>query len=363
MSSQDDFSPRTKRIVALRASHLCSFVGCQLPTAASSDESPVAVTMLGKAAHILGARRGSRRHFETMTSEQRSDISNAIWLCANHADLIDRDEATYTGDVLRDMKRSHEADRAARQRNAPLTGKSVDNLITIGPDVVLVGHFLGVESSAWVVHLQNFVEGDLHTLLRYVERYERAAAVDRYILVNSLGDGRVLKDSPSVNRRETGGYIVRCPVHPRADRSSGRFCVVGCSRSHGRKRFDRSRLRRRVACPRRSKRACRTKGVKVRSIRISRLAEYYRLLSESPFFAQLLKLELIRQAAIPYFDPIMKRNYTPLQCVERVFSIEVLAEAPANNWLPIRVDLTSKVWADGNTIYPSATAFGNSAAR
>ena len=36
------------------------------------------------------------------------------------------------------------------------------------------------------------------------------------------------------------------------------------------------------------------------------------------------------------------RRYTPLQCVERVFGITILATAPTKNWLPIRVDLDVK---------------------
>src|SRR5271155_2548737 len=74
----------------------------------------------------------------------------------------------------------------------------------------------------------------------------------------------------------------------------------------------------------------------------TRFAEYYKLLSASPWFGHFLKLEVIRQAAIPYRDIIMNRQYTPLQCVERVFGIDILAPAPTNNWLPIRVDLDVK---------------------
>jgi hypothetical protein len=74
----------------------------------------------------------------------------------------------------------------------------------------------------------------------------------------------------------------------------------------------------------------------------TRFAEYYRLLSGSPWFERFLKLEVIRQAAIPYIDIINNRQSTPLQCVERVFGIELLADAPTNNWLPIRVDLDVK---------------------
>jgi hypothetical protein len=74
----------------------------------------------------------------------------------------------------------------------------------------------------------------------------------------------------------------------------------------------------------------------------TRFAEYYRLLSGSPWFEHFLKLEVIRQAAIPYIDTTMNRQYTPLLCVERVFGIAILADTPTKSWLPIRVDLDVK---------------------
>src|SRR5208337_2388743 len=111
MSHRDEFSPKTKRALQLRAGHLCSFRGCLQPTAGPSHESPEAVNMTGRAAHIHGTASGpgSRRYLTSMTPKERKDFSNAIWLCAYHADLIDNDEATYTADDLRAMKREHEA--------------------------------------------------------------------------------------------------------------------------------------------------------------------------------------------------------------------------------------------------------------
>ncbi len=70
-----------------------------------------------------------------------------------------------------------------------------------------------------------------------------------------------------------------------------------------------------------------------------RFAEYFSALRSSPWFRQLLKLEMVRQASIPYHDVILKRQYTPLQCVERVWDVQMLSEFPSSNRLPIRVDL------------------------
>lgn len=220
MSNRDEFSEDTKRKVALRASHRCSFPGCSQITAGPSDESSAAVNMIGQAAHIHAAAPGpgARRYLASMSREERSHITNAIWLCATHADLIDRDEVTYTADVLRTMKSEHEANCAARQRSAILAGESIPDLIAIGPDIVFVGEFLGIDNDEWSFHLRSFVDGDVHTLIAFTERYDQTAAIDRYVLVNFLGDGRALKGRPSMTRENTGGYIIRCPVLPSAGR-------------------------------------------------------------------------------------------------------------------------------------------------
>lgn len=151
--------------------------------------------MIGKAAHIHAAASGpgARRYLASMTREQRTDITNAIWLCATHADLIDRDEVTYTADVLRTMKAEHEAKCAERQRHALSSGEPSPDLIAIGPNIVFVGTFLGVENEVWSFHLKSFFDGDVHTLITFADHYDQTTTNDRYILVNELGDGRALR--------------------------------------------------------------------------------------------------------------------------------------------------------------------------
>ncbi|WP_338692444.1 hypothetical protein V5279_40840 [Bradyrhizobium sp. 26S5] len=62
------------------------------------------MTNTGVAAHITAASPGGARYDETLTPEQRSDITNGIWLCQTHAKLVDDDDLTYTPAVLRDWK-------------------------------------------------------------------------------------------------------------------------------------------------------------------------------------------------------------------------------------------------------------------
>lgn len=71
--------------------------GCDAParTAASRPRvrtPPRAATNAGVAAHITAASPGGARYDAALTPEARADIGNGIWLCQNHARLIDNDE-------------------------------------------------------------------------------------------------------------------------------------------------------------------------------------------------------------------------------------------------------------------------------
>jgi hypothetical protein len=66
--------------------------------------------------------------------------------------------------------------------------------------------------------------------------------------------------------------------------------------------------------------------------------EYFESFKGSPWLALLLTLDIVRQAAIPYTDSSLKKQYTPLRCVARVHSLELLSETPKDTRLPVRVD-------------------------
>lgn len=68
------------------------------------------------------------------------------------------------------------------------------------------------------------------------------------------------------------------------------------------------------------------------------------------------KMELIRLAAIPYHDEVVGLKYTLLQCINRVFCVEVLDDTPHDNWLGIRVDQDVEglgVWQCDTMVYIS----------
>lgn len=110
MSRRDDFTKKTIDLLARRAGGKCSM--CFAPTWGPNDK-PFSVTNIGQAAHISAAAEGGPRYVASMTPEQRTSISNGLWLCSNCHDQIDRNVETYTIQKLKQIKK--EAEKKARK--------------------------------------------------------------------------------------------------------------------------------------------------------------------------------------------------------------------------------------------------------
>src|SRR3989304_2919121 len=102
-SRRDDFTEATKRILAARVGHHCSNPTCRRHTSGPSDD-PKGKVNVGEAAHITGASPGGPRYDPNLLPEERSAPGNGVWLCANCATMVDRDEGRYTPAVLHGWK-------------------------------------------------------------------------------------------------------------------------------------------------------------------------------------------------------------------------------------------------------------------
>ena len=101
---RDDFTKKTKELLAHRAAYRCSKPDCGVPTrgAASDDKGTINI---GVAAHITAASSEGPRYDPSLTSEERKDHSNGIWLCENHGKLVDSDKYHFTVEELFSWKR------------------------------------------------------------------------------------------------------------------------------------------------------------------------------------------------------------------------------------------------------------------
>lgn len=105
----DDFPENVKKTVAGRAGHRCSFPFCGQLTSGPAQLDETKSINNGCAAHITAASPGGARYDESMSSEERRSISNAIWMCRHHGDLIDKEYDAYTVEQIKEWKRAAES--------------------------------------------------------------------------------------------------------------------------------------------------------------------------------------------------------------------------------------------------------------
>ena len=301
----------------------------------------MAYASVGVAAHIAAAAPGGRRYDPTMTPEERAAIGNAIWMCANHGTLIDRDEATYTRPEITAWRVEHEA-RIKRElelgKGIASAPQSHQDLIALGPNVIALGELTGAQGSAWRLRLDHFVVGDTAALTKLGEDFGTLRPTDRFVLINTEGDGRAIS-SPLTWRRDNGVVAVELQVAPRFPRIKADDLGTDIKLVDG-------DLSNEVVS-----------GLDLLPQRLevvmsmmngqewiggdfgSRVSEYFALYGGTPWFSRMLKLEAIRLAAIPHHDSMLKTDYTHFQCVERVLELDLLAAHPDNERLSIRVKL------------------------
>jgi hypothetical protein len=109
------FTKPTKSIVAGRCAFRCSFPGCDKPTIGPGSRSNQ-TALTGKVAHIFSASPGGPRGQGGLTEDQLRSAENAIWLCSDHATLIDTNRGEkFPPELLLSYKSLQEA-RVAREQ-------------------------------------------------------------------------------------------------------------------------------------------------------------------------------------------------------------------------------------------------------
>ncbi|MCD6543269.1 MAG: hypothetical protein J7K34_02045 [Flavobacteriaceae bacterium] len=101
--NRDNFTAKTVDILAKRVGYLCSNPDCQKSTVGPNTAKDKA-TIVGVAAHITAASPRGPRYDGNLTTEQRKDIDNGIWLCVNCSTIIDKDPDAFPIKMLNDWK-------------------------------------------------------------------------------------------------------------------------------------------------------------------------------------------------------------------------------------------------------------------
>jgi hypothetical protein len=143
MAIDDSFSRQTVEQLAKRAGHHCSNPECGASTIGASKSDPKKSVNVGVASHITAKAPGGPRYDANMTSDQRREITNGIWLCQNCAHYIDTNNgADHSVAQLRSWKQKHEENISASIGKAALAEMSelAGNINAAG-----IGNITGVD--------------------------------------------------------------------------------------------------------------------------------------------------------------------------------------------------------------------------
>ena len=147
-TNRDDFNAKTIETLAKRVTYICSNPDCgKITVGPNSDKNKS--TNVGVAAHIKAAAPKGKRYDPTMTSAERSDISNGIWLCQSCSKLIDTDENKYTVELLKSWK---EIAERKSERGISSDGKIDTDIFEIAIDDILTEELeINIDSDSTVL--------------------------------------------------------------------------------------------------------------------------------------------------------------------------------------------------------------------
>lgn len=96
---------KARKILWARSGNCCAICQRELVIAASSSDKE---SIAGEECHIVSGKVGGPRYDSDFPSEQTDAYDNLILLCRVHHKMVDDQSATYTADILRQMKVDHE---------------------------------------------------------------------------------------------------------------------------------------------------------------------------------------------------------------------------------------------------------------
>lgn len=362
--NRDDFSTKTKQALAARANFRCSFAGCIQITCGPSHESSSAVNNTGVASHIYAAAPGGRRYKSDMTSEERSDITNGIWLCATHSVMIDRDEVTFTPDMLFQMKKDHESRIQYEHSKLPEETETNSELFRIGGQLIFTGELLSVEPTKWVLKLNEFISGNKFNILDVINCFDDLNNEGKCIISESLSDARLLASPPRMEITSTG-LILELKVSERAKRISGNALGSDLALDDtGDFLIENGDIKVISGIDRLSQHlmiCLSTQKGEIwgrPDIGIN-LSEYYNLFKCTTWLERILKLEVIYHSALGPENYLPVERQTTLECIDRVEDFYVVSNISDDDYFTVFIGVQVKdygLWEGEVKIYLNKNA-------
>ena len=186
MSNRNDFTARTKSIIAGRAGYRCSFPGCNLVLIGPGKNNDD-VICIGECAHIFSAAAGGPRGKTILNKTNIKSAGNGIFLCRNHHKIIDSNAGNeYSPSALLEYKGRHEAQIAKQLGKYSLSSGWIKSVLFRGSvvfknDIIIrlgkVTHFYGENNTgkSFVCNcINNAISGDK----QFAKNYEIVFKID-----------------------------------------------------------------------------------------------------------------------------------------------------------------------------------------
>jgi len=346
---RDDFSASIKRSLADRVAWKCSFPGCCEITIGPGSRDDAHVLNLGVAAHITAASPGGPRYDPDISPEERASIKNGIWLCKKHADLIDKDYTQFSAETLRQWKAQAEKRAFDNLTSDYVEDNYVSTLISIGPSLICEAEWLSINVNEWTFKIGDFILGNNENLINYALNFNVTAVLDKYLIFEKQGDGRIL-DSIKINKKPDGLeaiFYVRDKFLPQDPSLVSGDIAIGDDFDITFENGDFKLVTGKAA----AKQAMRL----ILSSEFGDFADaptvgsffsnyYQTYLSDKAKLGRMLKLEITRLLAIPVHGGYPPSYEPILPFIKRVLSVEIIDQEMPYNQTPV---LIKGEWGNG----------------
>lgn len=346
-NGRDDFSPNTKRILGSRVAYRCCYPGCNITTIGPDTSNENNVVNIGKAAHVHAAAPGGPRYLPDMSIEERQSLGNGIWMCGNHAWLIDANYGNYSAETLKQWKSTAEAEAYRKLKNMEKEQfPDPTTIICLSPVLMFEAVWRAANQDTWRFAVKEFINGDVASLRDYAAM--RTNESYSYIIIESQGDGRLIsgefkweqhsdgieitvKVSPPVIRRNPNniGSDVSTGMDGDITFENGDFKIVSG------KELAIETIERILGMP---------VGTMLTNPRAGSFfnAHYQQYRGNASLLNRITKIELTRLITIP-FKPEDPADQPELNFINRIHEVRVLEES--NGIVSVYVALE---WGDGS---------------
>jgi hypothetical protein len=352
--NRDDFAEKTKKTLAERVAWRCSWPSCNEITIGPNSTDATKSINNGIAAHIHAAAKHGPRYREDMSAEDRKHISNGIWMCRKHGNLIDADFEMYSSETLMSWK--HEAERYAAENLKAINNKYFQNsstLLQIGSSIIFNSRWKCVTSQKWDFNINSPIIGNIEALREYISTFNTLNEESRFVIVETQGDARTIEKIELTSDLREGNILsllIEEKPKPSNPELLGKSLALG---SNGDLLVQAGSIAVVEGVESAIQMLTTTlsvqKGEMIYAKNFGSLASHYYQIynTDLHLLGKLLKMEIIRLSLIPESNNVFKSEKTPpLHFVKRILEVTIESSQLNNSRLNINLALE---WGSGKT--------------